>query len=77
MAAYNSHIKVLAESKTLESVPTQFKFATDSNASNSDSLPIIDYYLLNTGTPDQRSKVLRDLAKACEEWGFFVVRTLN
>ncbi|KAI3445769.1 hypothetical protein Pfo_002434 [Paulownia fortunei] len=68
-----SFVKALAESSNLKSIPSQFTFANDSRGSNPDSLPIIDFSLLTSPNPDQRAKVLQDLAKACEEWGFFVL----
>ncbi|KAK4401840.1 2-oxoglutarate-dependent dioxygenase 19 [Sesamum angolense] len=71
--AENSFVKALAESSTLNSVPSQFAYANDSRGSHSDSIPIVDFSHLVAGTPDQRAKVLRDLDKACREWGFFVL----
>ncbi|KAL2254455.1 protein DMR6-LIKE OXYGENASE 1-like [Sesamum indicum] len=69
----NSFVKALAESSTLNYVPSQFAFANDSRGSHSDSIPIVDFAHLVSGTPDQRTKVLRNLDKACREWGFFVL----
>ncbi|KAH6757677.1 hypothetical protein C2S53_020877, partial [Perilla frutescens var. hirtella] len=69
----NSFVKALAESSCLKSIPSQFTFATDSRGSHSDSLPIIDFSLLTSSDPNQRSKALHDLAGACQEWGFFVL----
>ncbi|KAL0365187.1 UNVERIFIED_CONTAM: putative 2-oxoglutarate-dependent dioxygenase SLC1 [Sesamum angustifolium] len=69
----NSFVKALAESSTLNSVPSQFSFANDSRGSHSDSIPIVDFSLLASDIPDQRAKVLRDLDNACREWGFFVL----
>ncbi|KAL0365185.1 UNVERIFIED_CONTAM: 2-oxoglutarate-dependent dioxygenase 19 [Sesamum angustifolium] len=69
----NSFVKALAESSTLNSVPSQFSFANDSKGSDSDSIPIVDFSLLASDDPDQRAKVLRDLDNACREWGFFVL----
>ncbi|KAL0335071.1 UNVERIFIED_CONTAM: 2-oxoglutarate-dependent dioxygenase 19 [Sesamum radiatum] len=67
--AENSFVKALAESPTLNSVPSQFAYANDSRGSHSDSIPIVDFSLLVSGTPDQRAKVLRDLDKASgESW---------
>ncbi|ONK71975.1 uncharacterized protein A4U43_C04F14360 [Asparagus officinalis] len=36
-------------------------------------IPVIDFSLLTEGTPDQRYLVVQELAKACEDWGFFVL----
>ncbi|KAL0384427.1 UNVERIFIED_CONTAM: 2-oxoglutarate-dependent dioxygenase 19 [Sesamum radiatum] len=69
----NSFVKVLAESSTLNSIPSQFSYANDSRGSYSDSIPIVDFSLLASDNPDQRAKVLRDLDNACREWGFFVL----
>lgn len=69
----NSFVKVLAESSNIESVPSQFTFANDTKASYSDSIPIIDFSLLNSSGPVQRSNALQDLHRACQEWGFFVL----
>lgn len=69
----NSSVKVLAESTDLKSVPSEFSFVNEPTGSNSDSIPIIDFTLFTSGNPDQMSKVIQELGKACEEWGFFVV----
>ncbi|KAK4491197.1 hypothetical protein RD792_001929 [Penstemon davidsonii] len=70
----SAYVKVLAESSTLKSVPSQFAYATnDSKGSYSDSIPIIDFSLITCADSEQRSKALKDLARACEEWGFFVL----
>ncbi|KAJ4745164.1 2-oxoglutarate (2OG) and Fe(II)-dependent oxygenase superfamily protein [Rhynchospora pubera] len=36
-------------------------------------IPTIDFGLLVNGTPDQRSGMVQILAKACEDWGFFML----
>ncbi|KAK3015869.1 hypothetical protein RJ639_007813 [Escallonia herrerae] len=70
-------IKVLAQSSALNSLPSSYAYSTNrqvTTASDPDgSLPVIDFSLLTSGNPDQRAKVVRDLGKACEEWGFFLV----
>ncbi|KVH88355.1 Non-heme dioxygenase N-terminal domain-containing protein, partial [Cynara cardunculus var. scolymus] len=38
-----------------------------------DSTPVIDYSLLTIGTADDRSKVVHDLGKACQDWGCFML----
>lgn len=43
-------------------------------AGEEDSIPTIDFSLLTEGSSIQQSKVISDLGKACEEWGFFMVR---
>ncbi|XP_030503451.2 2-oxoglutarate-dependent dioxygenase 19 [Cannabis sativa] len=37
------------------------------------SIPTIDISLLTSDNLDQRSKILFDLRKACEDWGFFML----
>ena len=74
-------IKALAESGGLTSVPSEYAYATNRNdqADSDDpdhSIPTVDFSKLITSSPDQRSKVLHDLRRACEEWGFFMVHRL-
>ncbi|CAI9769209.1 unnamed protein product [Fraxinus pennsylvanica] len=69
----NAGVKVLTESTDLKSIPSEFSFVNEPTGSYSDSIPIIDFSLLTSGNPDQRSKVIQELGKACEEWGFFVL----
>ncbi|XP_062080140.1 2-oxoglutarate-dependent dioxygenase 19-like [Humulus lupulus] len=73
-----SSLKALSESGGLTSVPSEYTYAMNPNdqADSNDpehSIPTIDYSLLTSTSPDQRSKVLNDLRKACEEWGFFML----
>ncbi|KAM7478367.1 hypothetical protein LguiA_026580 [Lonicera macranthoides] len=71
-------IKLIAEQPQLSFLPpTHPYFKTQNglesvNAGPENSIPTIDFALLTMGTPDQRSKVIHDLGKACEEWGFFL-----
>ncbi|KAI4296412.1 hypothetical protein L6164_036372 [Bauhinia variegata] len=37
------------------------------------TLPIIDFSLLTSRNPQERSKTIQDLGKACEEWNFFML----
>ncbi|PIN04920.1 Iron/ascorbate family oxidoreductase [Handroanthus impetiginosus] len=69
----DSCVKSLAQSSSLKSVPSQFTYVNDSKGSYSDSIPIIDFSQLTSPISDQRSKALQELARACEEWGFFVL----
>ncbi|KAL7157130.1 hypothetical protein ABFS83_02G057000 [Erythranthe nasuta] len=69
----NSFVKALAESSTLKSIPTEFTFSNDYRCSNPNSLPTVDFSLLISPDPDQRSKTLHELAGACEQWGFFIL----
>ncbi|KAL0417374.1 UNVERIFIED_CONTAM: hypothetical protein Slati_3569300 [Sesamum latifolium] len=66
--AETTFVKALSESSALNSVPSQFTFTNDSTASHSDSIPVIDFSLLASGTTHQRAKVLRDLDNACRDW---------
>jgi isopenicillin N synthase-like dioxygenase len=36
-------------------------------------IPTIDFELLINGNTAQRSEMVQTLAKACEDWGFFMV----
>lgn len=72
-------IKTLAETPALSSVPSAYAFTINPHdeADPNDpkfAIPIIDMSLLTSGSPDQRSKIIQDLVKICEEWGFFIVR---
>ncbi|PON55891.1 Oxoglutarate/iron-dependent dioxygenase [Parasponia andersonii] len=74
-------VKSLAESPDLISIPSSYASMTGTpNTENQElseepevKFPTIDFSLLTSGNPDQRSKVVDELAKACEEWGFFMV----
>ncbi|CAK7355116.1 unnamed protein product [Dovyalis caffra] len=71
-------IKTLAESPGLTSIPATHTFAPqhllDQVISDQEaSIPVIDYSLLISGTSDQRSKIIHELGRACQDWGFFMV----
>lgn len=71
-------IKSLAESSALNNVPSAYGFTINPNdeADPNDpefAIPIVDMYLLTSGSPEQRSKIIHDLVKICQEWGFFIV----
>ncbi|XP_024980145.1 protein DMR6-LIKE OXYGENASE 2-like isoform X1 [Cynara cardunculus var. scolymus] len=70
-------VKALAESPDLNSIPSLYAYsknATDSPASDpQDPIPTIDFSLLTSADPDQRSQVIQELDKACKDWGFFQV----
>lgn len=75
-----SSIKALTESGAVTSVPSNYTFTLNPNdqADSNDpeySIPTIDFSLLTSDSPEQRSKALHDLRKACEDWGVFTVRT--
>ncbi|KAK9989001.1 hypothetical protein SO802_029240 [Lithocarpus litseifolius] len=71
-------IKKLAESPGLTSVPSTYAFTNCPNdqavsEDPEDSIPVIDFSLLTSGTPEQRSQVIQELGQACKDWGFFKV----
>ncbi|XP_031285646.1 protein DMR6-LIKE OXYGENASE 2-like isoform X1 [Pistacia vera] len=74
-------VKDLAESPGLSSIPSAYTFRKNQNDQQSsisdpepdDSIPIIDFSLLISSCPEQRYKIIHDLGKACQEWGFFMV----
>lgn len=74
-------IKEIAESGNLTSIPAHYNFSQSQEApdpaSSVEDIPTIDFNLLVNGTPDQRSKIVRDLGHACTEWGFFMVILCN
>ncbi|KAA8536407.1 hypothetical protein F0562_028885 [Nyssa sinensis] len=70
-------IKSLTESVELTSIPFHYTFSTNpiepASSDPEDSIPVIDFSLLTSGDPDQRSKFIQDLSKACEDWGGFML----
>jgi hypothetical protein len=71
-------VKALAESPRLTSIPPTYTFTGSPNDEAvsddpEDSIPVIDFSLLTSGTPDQRSLTIHHLGKACQDWGFFMV----
>lgn len=72
-------VKALAESPELTSIPSSYTFTTNpddgvvADPDDDDPIPVIDYSLLVTGTPDQRAKTIHEIGKACEQWGFFML----
>lgn len=82
-------VKAIAETPNLASIPSSYIFTTSDDSDDvattadaaphgvEDSIPTIDFSLLTTGTPHQRSKVVNELGKACHDWGFFMVRSSN
>ncbi|KAF5179877.1 Dmr6-like oxygenase [Thalictrum thalictroides] len=73
-------VKDLAELNDLTSIPTKYTYfntfdqedGIDAVAAE-EKIPIIDFPLLNSAIPDQRAKVIQDLGKACQDWGFFML----
>ncbi|KAA8536425.1 hypothetical protein F0562_028903 [Nyssa sinensis] len=71
-------VKSLAESAALTSIPSDYTYSTKpiepaTSDIEDDPIPIIDFSLLTSGNPDQQSKFIQDLGKACEEWGGFML----
>lgn len=84
MAAKMACVKELAESLDLTSIPSTYNFTQNqhdhqavSETDPEDSIPVIDFSLLTSSNPEQRSKVVQDLGKACRDWGFFTVINHN
>lgn len=78
------NIKQLADSPDLHFIPSNYVHSTndpgDSSATDPDdsnSIPIIDFSLLTSGDPHQRSIAIHNLSKACQDWGFFMVSITN
>ncbi|KAL5705447.1 hypothetical protein ACHQM5_023748 [Ranunculus cassubicifolius] len=74
------YVKHLAESTFFTSIPSNYTYSTTSNSpedtidhSNHEQIPIIDFSLLTSTSPAQRSNVIQELGKACQDWGFFMV----
>ncbi|KAB5516037.1 hypothetical protein DKX38_026685 [Salix brachista] len=69
-------IKTLAESPGLTSIPATHTFTPDLHGQVTSvpegSIPVIDYSLLISGTPGQRSEIVHELGRACQDWGFFM-----
>ncbi|GMI82809.1 Germination Insensitive to ABA Mutant 2, Gain-of-function in ABA-modulated Seed germination 2 [Hibiscus trionum] len=71
-------VKELVESVHLTCVPSSYIFRdTESDLHcmlvQSETVPIIDFSLLTSHDPDQRSQIITRLRNACLEWGFFMV----
>ncbi|GMP80384.1 hypothetical protein CsSME_00035501 [Camellia sinensis var. sinensis] len=59
-------------------IPSKFIIASSSQEddtilSQEEAIPTIDFSLLTSGDPVQRSKVIQDIGNACRDWGFFMV----
>ncbi|XP_002522603.2 2-oxoglutarate-dependent dioxygenase 19 [Ricinus communis] len=70
-------IKTISESPGLTSIPSTYIFTPNPDdqviSEKEASLPIIDYSLLTSANTDERSKIVNELGKACQDWGFFMV----
>lgn len=60
--------------ETLNSYPSNLPdMLSGEGACDAYGIPVIDFEYLVNGTAHQRSQVIRDLRRACEDWGFFMV----
>ncbi|KAI8002605.1 Protein DMR6-LIKE OXYGENASE 2 [Camellia lanceoleosa] len=71
-------VKALVDSGFHQSaIPSKFIASSsqedDTVLSQEEAIPTIDFSLLTSGDPDQRSKVIQDIGNACRDWGFFMV----
>ncbi|KAG4165276.1 hypothetical protein ERO13_A13G069400v2 [Gossypium hirsutum] len=70
-------VKVLSESPGLSSIPSIYTFPKQTYhepvSDTKEPIPTIDFSLLTSSHPDQRSKTIRELGIACRDWGFFMV----
>ncbi|KAI4299129.1 hypothetical protein L6164_032619 [Bauhinia variegata] len=69
-------VKSLSESG-LKSIPSCFASKNLQDLEVIDpqegTIPIIDFSLLTSSDPQHKSKIIQDLGRACEEWGFFLL----
>ncbi|TYG85446.1 hypothetical protein ES288_A13G054800v1 [Gossypium darwinii] len=70
-------VKALSESPGLSSIPSIYTFLKqpyhEPVSDTEEPIPTIDFSLLTSSLPDERSKTIRELGKACRDWGFFMV----
>ncbi|MFQ6649354.1 hypothetical protein Gotur_023013 [Gossypium turneri] len=70
-------VKALSESSGLSSIPSIYIFPKQTYhepvSDTKEPIPTIDFSLLTSSHPGQRSKTIRELGKACRNWGFFMV----
>ncbi|XVF01529.1 hypothetical protein REPUB_Repub04eG0096700 [Reevesia pubescens] len=70
-------VKALAELPGLSSIPSIYTFQIDPDdqacSDTKESIPTIDFSLLTSTIPGERSKTILELGKACQDWGFFMV----
>lgn len=71
-------VKGLVESGCLSSVPSSYVFEKDLDddciISEAETIPIINFSMLTSGSPEQRYKTIQAIGNACLEWGFFEVK---
>ncbi|BFG41233.1 hypothetical protein CerSpe_275070 [Prunus speciosa] len=72
-------IKKLAESPGITFIPPTYTYTNNPHddlaalIDTESKIPTVDFSLLTSGTPQQRSQAIHDLGKACQDWGFFLV----
>uniref|UniRef100_A0A7N0T495 Uncharacterized protein n=1 Tax=Kalanchoe fedtschenkoi TaxID=63787 RepID=A0A7N0T495_KALFE len=76
----NSIRTLISQSPNLTTIPSNYAFhqaSTDSTSvvvSEPDiPLPVVDFALLTSDSPAQRSEAVHRLGEACRDWGFFMV----
>nr|BAO27778.1 F3H1 protein [Reaumuria trigyna] len=76
---YSVAVSSVKELANLNSIPSSYVHPTLTNCEANDSspddgsIPIIDFSLLVSDDPDERSRMIEELGKACRNWGFFMV----
>ena len=71
-------IKGLVESGYLTSIPPEYVFPSNLNDLEAEEqVPTVDFSQLTSGTPDEKSKAIQAIGKACREWGFFMVTSFR
>ncbi|XP_061349302.1 2-oxoglutarate-dependent dioxygenase 19-like [Gastrolobium bilobum] len=72
-----SSIKAFAESNGASPIPSTYYSLTEPRDDVADelasSIPVIDFSLLTSHDPQIHSPAVHELAKACAEWGFFML----
>lgn len=75
-----SCIKAFAESNGTSLIPSNYHSLTEPDDNIIDvteelaaSIPVIDFSLLTSDDPQIHTKTVHKLAKACSEWGFFML----
>lgn len=75
----NSIRTLISQSPNLTTIPSNYAFldaATDSASVASEleiQLPVVNFTLLSSNCPRQRSDAVQQLGHACRDWGFFMV----
>lgn len=75
------YVKDLAESNKLTTIPSYYTYSTSNLRSSEEDnevvvqeqIPTIDFSLLTSTSREQRSKIVQELGRACQDWGFFMV----